>query len=120
MTRMGLFSRLWRRPRPDEPGRGTDGGGSRRATVAHLSAFAREKVGVEAYVEPAVTDTPPSILLVATTGEWTRRAAPDERSAWKVAESLGVPVYNVQFTGYPQRYRDWNSRARGRRLTTED
>ncbi|NKX93157.1 oxidoreductase [Sanguibacter hominis ATCC BAA-789] len=117
---MGLFSRLRRRTTTDEPARASDGTGSRRATVAHLTSFVREKVGVEAYVEPPVTDTPPSILLVATTGEWTRRAAPDERSAWKVAESLGVPVYNVQFTGYPQRYRDWNSRARGRRLTTDD
>lgn len=92
----------------------------RRETLEHLHAFVSSRVGVEAYVEPANRDTPPTVLLVATTGEWTRRPAPDERSAWKAAEQLGIPVYNVEFTGYPQRMRDWNTRARGRRLTSED
>ena len=119
MTRMGLFSRLRRGATSDEPSRAPGGGGGRRATLAHLESFVASRVGVEVYVEPATRDTAASVLLVATTGEWTRRGVPDERTAWKVAEGLGVPVYNVQFTGYPQRYRDWNSRARGRRLTSE-
>ena len=25
---------------------------------------------------------------------------------------MGIPVYDVQRTGYPQRVRDWNSRQR--------
>lgn len=123
--RVGLFRRLLQpRPRTDRDvassgasASGADAHGGRRATVAHLNEFVGSRVGVEAYVEPPTRDTRASVLLVATTGEWTRRGAPDERAAWKLAEGLGVPVYNVQFTGYPQRYRDWNSRARGRRLT---
>ncbi|WNB84479.1 hypothetical protein [Cellulomonas sp. ATA003] len=40
---------------------------------------------------------------------------PDERTAHGVAKDLGIPVYDVQRTGYPQRMRDWNSRQRPRR-----
>jgi hypothetical protein len=90
-------------------------GGSRNATVAHLEEFARTRVGVEAYVEPPNVQTPATVLLVATTGEWTRRRVPDERTGFDVARSLGVPVYNVRFTGYPQRMRDWNSAQRRKR-----
>ena len=89
--------------------------GSRGATVAHLEEFARTRVGVEAYVEPPNAQTPATVLLVATTGEWTRRRVPDERTGFEVARSLGVPVYNVRFTGYPQRMRDWNSAQRAKR-----
>ena len=83
-----------------------------RATLAHLQEFVRTRVGVEAYVEPPTPDTGATLLLIATTGEWTRRRVPDEKTAFDVAGSLGVPVYNVRFTGYPQRMRDWNSRQR--------
>jgi len=86
--------------------------GSRGETVAHLQEFVRTRVGVEAYVEPPNAHTPTTVLLVATTGEWTRRRVPDERTGFEVARSLGVPVYNVRFTGYPQRMRDWNSSQR--------
>ncbi|QJW38391.1 oxidoreductase [Cellulosimicrobium protaetiae] len=85
---------------------------ARRATLAHLQDFVRTRVGVEAYVEPPTQDTGATLLLIATTGEWTRRRVPDEKTAFDVAGSLGVPVYNVRFTGYPQRMRDWNSRQR--------
>lgn len=88
---------------------------ARRATLSHLQEFVRTRVGVEAYVEPPTPDTGATLLLIATTGEWTRRRVPDERTAFDVAGSLGVPVYNVRFTGYPQRMRDWNSRQRQRR-----
>jgi len=85
---------------------------ARRQTVAHLGEFIGSRVGVEAYVEPPTTDIPSTILLVASTGEWTRRRVPDERTAFDIANQLGVPVYNVRFTGYPQRMRDWNSAQR--------
>ncbi len=86
--------------------------GGRAAAVAHLQEFVATRVGVEAYVEPPNAQTPPTVLLVATTGEWTRRRVPDERTGFEVARSLGTPVYNVRFTGYPQRMRDWTSAQR--------
>ena len=114
---MSRLSRLFsRRPAP-EAGAGQAAPSSsdaRRATLAHLQEFVRTRVGVEAYVEPPTQDTGSTLLLIATTGEWTRRRVPDERTAFDVAGSLGIPVYNVRFTGYPQRMRDWNSAQRRR------
>ncbi|BDZ43298.1 hypothetical protein GCM10025865_25970 [Paraoerskovia sediminicola] len=90
------------------------GDDKRRATIAHLAEFVRTRVGVEAYVEDATHDTSTTMLLIATTGEWTRRRVPDEATAHKVAHDLQIPVYDVRFTGYPQRFRDWNSAQRRR------
>ncbi len=114
MPRLPRLSSLFsRRPAASTsapgPGASSD---ARRSTLAHLQEFVRTRVGVEAYVEPPTHDTPATLLLIATTGEWTRRRVPDEKTAFDVAGSLGVPVYNVRFTGYPQRMRDWNSRQR--------
>src|ERR687886_25653 len=64
----------------------------------HLEEFVRSRVGVEAFVEPETTVTPPTVLLVASSGEWTRRRVPDPR-----------------LVGYPQRMRDWNERNRPER-----
>ncbi|MGM7424377.1 oxidoreductase [Cellulosimicrobium sp. CpK407] len=111
-----LFSR--RPPTTSSPGGAAAApSDARRATLAHLQDFVRTRVGVEAYVEPPTQDTGATLLLIATTGEWTRRRVPDEKTAFDVAGSLGVPVYNVRFTGYPQRMRDWNSRQRRRRTS---
>ncbi|KZM77335.1 oxidoreductase [Cellulosimicrobium sp. I38E] len=112
-----LSSLFSRRPAttPSATGGSAAPSDARRATLAHLQEFVRTRVGVEAYVEPPTQDTGATLLLIATTGEWTRRRVPDEKTAFDVAGSLGVPVYNVRFTGYPQRMRDWNSRQRQRR-----
>ena len=85
---------------------------ARDATLAHLRDFVATRVGVEAYVEPVTNVTQTTVMLVATDGEWTRRRVPDPKVAWDLARDLGIPVYDVQRTGYPQRVRDWNSRQR--------
>lgn len=111
MSLRSAFGRLLGRPRPAASAapRSDD---ARGETLAHLQDFVRTRVGVEAYVEPPNAQTPTTVLLVATTGEWTRRRVPDERTGFDVARSLGVPVYNVRFTGYPQRMRAWTSAQR--------
>jgi hypothetical protein len=81
-----------------------------KAARAHLKDFVATRVGVEMYVEPRTTVTPATIVLIATTGEWTRRRIADERAAFGLAKELGVPVYDVQLTGYPARMREWNAR----------
>jgi len=75
--------------------------------VAHLVAWAAERRGVEAYVEPktAVTDT--TVALVAHDGEWTRRRVEDAKAAAELGKRLGIPVYDVHATGYPARMREW-------------
>ncbi len=111
---MGLFGR--RR----SSGGGAAGSRSERkqeqdAIRAHLQDFVRTRVGVEAFLEPATTVTPPTVLLVATDGEWTRRRVPDPRVVRELAERLAVPVYDVRLVGYPQRMRAWNDRQRATR-----
>jgi hypothetical protein len=81
-----------------------------KAAMAHLKDFVATRAGVEMYVEPRTTVTPTTIALIATSGEWTRRRVADERAAFGLAKELGVPVYDVQLTGYPARMREWNAR----------
>jgi hypothetical protein len=113
---MGLFDRL---QRPLRRGRGTTAAPSRarrREEVdevrRHLEDFVRTRVGVEAYLEPRTNVTPPTVLLIATTGEWTRRRIHDLDLVHDLAQGLGVPVYNVQLVGYPQRMRDWTAKVK--------
>jgi hypothetical protein len=77
-----------------------------------LANFVATRVGVEAYIEPPNNQIQTTLLLVATTGEWTRRKVPDAAAARSVAQTLGVPAYDVNFTGYPQRMRDWTAARR--------
>ena len=74
----------------------------------HLEDFIRTRVGVEAFIEPATNVTPPTVLLIATTGEWTRRRV-NQAIVRDLSERLAVPVYDVQLVGYPQRMREWNA-----------
>ena len=82
------------------------------AALAHLRTFVATRVGVEMYVEPRTSMTPTTLVLIATDGEWTRRRISDPQSAGRLARDLGIPVYDVQQTGYPARMRAWTSRQR--------
>lgn len=110
---MGLFDRFRRRTsgdprRSDGPAMGVD----LEAVKEHLKAFAESRRGVEAYVEPATNVSAESLILIATDGEWTRRAIGSRRAAFELAQSLGIPVYDVLLTGYPNRMRQWNTAQR--------
>ncbi len=85
---------------------------TRSATLAYLRGFVQTRPGVEAYVEPATHVTQTTVVLVAVSGEWTRRKVPDARAAREIARELGIPVYDVQLTGYPKRMREWSARQR--------
>jgi hypothetical protein len=86
--------------------------GARRADLEHLEQFVRSRYGVEGFVEPRTTVTDTTLILIAHDGEWTRRRVPDPRAAREFGQRLGIPVYNVQLTGYPQRMRDYNERRK--------
>lgn len=114
---MGLFSRRSKgRSRSatsmDPAPRG--GAAARKETVEHLRGFVTTRVGVEAYIEPPTANDPVTVVLIATTGEWTRRKVPDEKTGFAVAQELEIPAYDVLRTGYPARMRAWNSRQRQR------
>ena len=84
----------------------------RKAVEEHLRAFVESRVGVEAYVEPATSVTPTTIVLIAWDGEWTRRAVGTPKDAFDLARKMGITAYDVNHTGYPSRMREWNSRRR--------
>ena len=114
---MGLFSRVVHRRGPGSSG-GAAHGEARAQTLAHFRQFQASRPGVEAYIEPATRLDPTTMVLIARTGEWTRRRVPDDAAARKLARELGMPVYDVQLTGYPARMREWNARQRAERLRT--
>jgi hypothetical protein len=101
----------------------TGGRAEQRAEIGlvreHLEEFVRTRVGVEAFIEPATTVTPPTVLLIATTGEWTRRRV-NQNLIRDLADRLSVPVYDVQLVGYPQRMRDWNAQVKQQREANPD
>ena len=78
----------------------------------HLQDFIGTRRGVEAFIEPMTTVTTPTVVLVAATGEWTRRRLPGPGMIKELSEKMRVPVYDVNLVGYPQRMRDWNERAK--------
>ncbi|RDI50024.1 oxidoreductase [Nocardia mexicana] len=98
---MGLLDRF----RRSGPG-GADAGDFR-----YLDNWVRTHIGVEAFVEPKTTVTDVTVVLVATDGEWTRRVV-GEQGARRLSGRLGIPVYDVGRTGYPQRMRDYDARRR--------
>ncbi|MGL5850556.1 MAG: hypothetical protein ACRCZD_07185 [Phycicoccus sp.] len=77
-----------------------------------MAEFTGSRRGVEAYVEPATNITATTVVLIAHDGEWTRRALPSRPEAFDVARALGIPVYDVNLTGYPARMRQWTARQR--------
>lgn len=85
-----------------------------QAVRRHFADFVASRRGVEAYVEPPTNVTATTVILIAHDGEWTRRAAGTRQAAFELATTLGIPVYDVLQTGYPQRMRDWNSRQRNK------
>lgn len=109
------FSRRSKKSRGRSPGAGAGTRASNPAIkegMAHLRQFAETRAGVEGFVEPPTTVTETTLLLVATTGEWTRRRVPDAAYAHDFANKLGVPSYDAAVVGYPQRMRDWNHQRR--------
>ena len=78
--------------------------------MAHLVAFAKDRTGVEAFVEPPTAVSTTTVVFVAGTGEWTRRRIDGPDVARRLSRELNIPVYDAQVTGYPQRMRDWNAK----------
>jgi len=83
-----------------------------KAVRDHLESFVSSRRGVEAFVEPPTNVTATTVVLIAHDGEWTRRAVASRDAAFELPRELGIPVYDVNQTGYPSRMREWNSRQR--------
>jgi hypothetical protein len=101
--------RLFDRRRKSRPGTLRTGDS---ADLAHLSDFVRTRDGVEAFLEPRTAVTETTVVLVAASGEWTRRRVPNEQVARDFAHKQAMPIYEVVIVGYPQRMREWTARRK--------
>jgi hypothetical protein len=92
-------------------GRGRPGTrrGANGADLEHLRQFVGTRPGVEAYLEPQTTVTETTVVLVAGSGEWTRRRVAGPEAAATFAKKQGIPLYDASKVGYPQRMRDWSA-----------
>jgi hypothetical protein len=110
---LGLFDRF----------RASHYGGANTGPAAdqrYLREWAASHHGVEAYVEPQTNFSDVTVVLVASDGEWTRRRVGGPSGARRLGEQLGIPVYDVQRVGYPQRMRDYDARRRVERRLLEE
>ena len=102
---MALFGR-GRKQRPGTLRTGTT------ADLDHLAEFVRSRSGVEAYLEPRTVVTETTVVLVASSGEWTRRRVEGISTARSFTQKQGIPLYDVAIVGYPQRMRDWTAQRK--------
>lgn len=103
---MGWRDKLRRKERP---------GTLRTASSAdldHLTQFVKSRAGVEGYIEPRTAVTETTLLLVAATGEWTRRRVNGPEAARSFTRKHAIPLYDVGVVGYPQRMREWTARRK--------
>jgi hypothetical protein len=98
---VGLLRR--REERPSAPR------GATPADLDHLRQFISTRDGVEAYLEPRTTVTETTVVLVAATGEWTRRRVAGPEAAETLARKQAIPLYDAARVGYPQRMREWTA-----------
>lgn len=84
----------------------------RENDLAYLRSWASQHALVEAYVEPETLVNEMSVVLVDAAGDFTRRRIGGPKGIDVIAKELGVPMYDVEETGYPQRMREKIERDR--------
>ncbi|WP_234988020.1 oxidoreductase [Demequina sp. NBRC 110056] len=112
---MSFFSKMFGSKGAESSSNGAASKEARSETITHLKEFVRGHQGCEAFIEPPTRVTQTTMVIVADTGEWTRRRVPDPATARKVAKQLGVPAFDVNLSGYPSRMREWNEKQRKQR-----
>ena len=78
--------------------------------LKELEAFIAERKGVEGYIEPRTATQPTTLLLVDRDGSYERAAVTEPADAARFCDKHGIPVYDAQVIGYPQRMKDFERR----------
>lgn len=91
---------------------GTSSRRARRDDLSALSDWVASRRGVEAFVEPRTNVSEPTVVLVASDGESMRRRVASAQAAAEFARKAGIPVYDANRVGYPQRMRDYAVRQK--------
>ena len=82
---------------------------SNSVDIEHLTQFVTSRGGVEGYLVPRTTVTETTLVLVASTGEWTRRRIGGIEGARAFTRKHAIPLYEVAIVGYPKRMRAWTA-----------
>lgn len=88
---------------------------ARGADQAAIAEFIDSRRGVEAYLEPQTSVTKTTVVFIANDGESMRKPFDSPKAAAEFARKHRVPIYDTNKVGYPQRMRDYNTRAAGGR-----
>lgn len=107
---MGILGRLFKTDSPAKSARATT-----HENIEYLTDFVHRRSGVRGFFEATTAREPAALILVADDGEWTRRTVADITQAQKVAQKLGIALFDVANTGYPREMREWNIKNAQRR-----
>ncbi|MDQ3645393.1 MAG: oxidoreductase [Actinomycetota bacterium] len=78
--------------------------------LAAVEPFIAERKGIEGFIEPRTATQPTTLLLVDRDGDNIRAAVREPQDAAAFCAQHGIPVYDAQVIGYPQRMRDFEKR----------
>lgn len=84
----------------------------RQEDLNYLVEWIKGRAIVEGFVEPETLVNEMSIVLVDETGDFTRRRIGGPKGIDECQKSLGIDIYDVEETGYPQRMRNKIERDR--------
>lgn len=73
--------------------------------AAYLRQWVQGRVFVEGFVEPETMVNEMSVVLVDEKGNYTRRRIGGPKGIDAVSSLLGISLYDVEETGYPDRMR---------------
>lgn len=85
------------------------------AAMRHLEDFLRTRRGVEAWVERPTNFNQATLLLVAASGESTRRAVPSVDYGYDFARRHNIPCYDAGVVPYPNRMREYGRQLRAQK-----
>lgn len=77
----------------------------RAEDAAYLRNWVHGRTLVEGFVEPETMVNEMSVVLVDEKGNYTRRRIGGPKGIDAVSSMLGIPLYDVEETGYPDRMR---------------
>ena len=102
----GVFNLFGNRKRasPLKPPRGP-GETIRPEDAQYLRRWVAGRAYVEGYVEPETVVNEMSVVLVDESGNFTRRRIGGPKGIDAVRKQLGIELYDVEETGYPERMR---------------
>jgi hypothetical protein len=78
---------------------------SRRSNpeLSRLEQWTHERKGLEGFIEPRTATQPTTLLMVDRDGDHVRCPVRDPNEAAAFCRRLGIPVYDAQVLGYPDR-----------------